>query len=225
MRYVKRNFLGGRQPTSLTQANQDVRRWCNTTAGQRIHGTTKEQPLKRFQEVERARLKPLPEAPYDLAVWAEVIVPSDGHIVFDNSYYSVPMDQEEGTHLFVRGGAQQVDIYDLHHQWVATHDRATKAGQRMTHCDHLPPEKVQGLLLDRQNCRAAAEDIGPATGQIVSGLLDDKVINRLRTAGRLLKLREQVRRPASGSRLRQGAPVRRAGLRHRQAHLERWTGD
>lgn len=189
--YVKRNFLGGRQPTSVLQANQDVRRWCNTTAGLRIHGTTKEQPLVRFQEVERARLKPLPEAPYDLAVWAEVIVPSDGHIVFDNSYYSVPLDQEEGTHLLVRGGAQQVDIYDLHHQWAATHDRAAKPGQRMTHPDHLPPEKVQGLLLDRQNCQAAAEDIGPATSQIVAGLLDDKVINRLRTAGRLLKLRDK----------------------------------
>ncbi len=189
--YVKRNFLGGRQPTSVTQANQDVRRWCNTTAGQRIHGTTKEQPLVRFQEVERARLKPLPEAPYDLAVWAEVIVPSDGHIVFDNSYYSVPLEQEQGTHLFVRGGAQQVVIYDLQHQWVATHDRATQPGQRLTHPNHLPPEKVQGLLLDRPTCRAAAEDIGPATSQIVAGLLDDQVINRLRTAGRLLKLRDQ----------------------------------
>jgi hypothetical protein len=61
----------------------------------------------------------------------------------------------------------------------------------MTHPDHLPPEKVQGLLLDRQDCRAAAADIGPATSQIVAGLLEDKVINRLRTAGRLLKLRER----------------------------------
>jgi len=145
----------------------------------------------RFQEVERAQLRPLPEAPYDLAVWAEVIVPSDGHIVFDKAYYSVPLDQEEGTHLRVRGGAQQVVIYDLHHQWLTTHDRATRPGQRMTHPDHLPPEKVPGLLLDRQYCRAAAADIGPATTQIVVGLLDDKVVNRLRTAGRLLRLREQ----------------------------------
>jgi transposase len=189
--YVKRNFLGGRQPTSITQANQDVRKWCNTTAGQRIHGTTKEQPLVRFQEVERARLKSLPEAPYDLAVWAEVIVPRDGHIVFDKAYYSVPLDQEKGTHLRVRGGAQQVVIYDLNHQWVTTHDRASQPGQRLTHPDHIPPEKIQGLLLDRENCRAAANDIGPATAQIVGGLLDDKVVKRLRTAGRLLRLRER----------------------------------
>ena len=189
--YVKRNFLGGRQPTSITQANQDARKWCTTTAGMRIHGTTKEQPLVRFQEVERGRLKPLPEAPYDLAVWAEVIVPSDGHIVFDNAYYSVPLNQEAGTHLRVRGGAQQVVIYDLNHQWVTTHDRASRPGQRLTHPHHLPPEKIQGLLLDRENCRTAATDIGPATAQIVASLLDDKIINRLRTAGRLLRLRER----------------------------------
>jgi transposase len=189
--YVKRNFLGGRQPTSITQANQDVRTWCTTTAGLRIHGTIKEKPLVRFQEIERAQLKPLPEAPYDSAVWAEVIVPADGHIVFDKAYYSVPLAQEQGTHLWVRGGAQQVDIYDLHHQWLTTHDRATRPGQRMTHPDHLPPEKVQGLLLDRQYCRAAAADIGPATSQLVVGLLDDQVVNRLRSAGRLLRLREQ----------------------------------
>jgi transposase len=41
--YVKRNgstelaevFLGGREPTTITQANQDVLVWCNTTAGLR----------------------------------------------------------------------------------------------------------------------------------------------------------------------------------------------
>jgi transposase len=36
--YVKRNFLGGREATSVTQANQDVRRWCNTTAGCHLAG-------------------------------------------------------------------------------------------------------------------------------------------------------------------------------------------
>jgi len=117
-------------------------------------------------------------------------VAHDGHVTFDNSYYSVPPTQVAGTRLRVRGGARSVALYDLNHQWVTTHDRASQAGQRLTHPEHLPPEKVQGLLLDREHCRAAAHDIGPATGQIVGNLLDDPVLNRLRTAGRLLKLRE-----------------------------------
>lgn len=189
--YVKRNFLAGRTPTTVTQANQDVQQWCLTTAGLRRHGTTKEPPLLRFREIEQAQLQPLPVAPYDLAVWAEVQVPRDGHIVFDNAYYSVPLAQTPGTRLRVRGGARQVVIYDCHHQWVTTHDRALHPGQRLTHPDHLPPEKVHGLWLDRDHCRAAAADIGPATQQIVTELLADKVVNRLRTAGRLLKLRQR----------------------------------
>ena len=35
--YLKRNFLGGREPMDVRQANRDVRRWCLTTAGQRAN--------------------------------------------------------------------------------------------------------------------------------------------------------------------------------------------
>jgi transposase len=38
--YVQRNFMAGRELSDLPQANRDVRHWCLTTAGQRIHGTT-----------------------------------------------------------------------------------------------------------------------------------------------------------------------------------------
>jgi transposase len=69
VKYVKRNFLGGRKETSITQANADVLDWCGTTAGQRRHGTTKEQPLTRFTTTERGVLLPLPASPYDLAIW------------------------------------------------------------------------------------------------------------------------------------------------------------
>ncbi|MBK7918426.1 MAG: hypothetical protein IPJ94_19650 [Chloroflexi bacterium] len=69
---MKRNFLGGREMTSITQANQHVKVWCLTTAGQRTHGTTKNNPLVQFETVEKTALQPLPEIPYDLAVWKQV---------------------------------------------------------------------------------------------------------------------------------------------------------
>ncbi|HWE61951.1 MAG TPA: IS21 family transposase, partial [Chloroflexota bacterium] len=43
--YVKRNFLAGRAPSTIGQANADVRHWCLETAGVRVHGTTKQPPL------------------------------------------------------------------------------------------------------------------------------------------------------------------------------------
>lgn len=188
--YVKRNFLGGREPTTLTQANQDVLVWCTTKAGVRIHGTTKEQPLVRFQEVEQARLQPLPDTPYDLAIWKQVTLGRDGYVNFDRAYYSAP-HRLQGQELWVCGGIQQVRIYTLDRELVTTHERAQRPGERHTHLDHLPPEKVPGLLLNRDECRVSAAEVGPATQQVVHTLLDDPVVDRLHTVGRLLKLRQQ----------------------------------
>ena len=188
--YVKRNFLGGRQPTLITRANQDVLVWCNTIAGLRIHGTTKEQPLARFQDVEQTRLQPLPETPYDMAVWKKVKVHRDCYVEFDKAYYSVP-HRLITQQVWVCGSIQQVRIYTTKHKLVATHDRAQRAGDRLTHLDHLPPEKVPGLTLDREDCLATATEIGEATLQVIQTLLDDPVLDRLPTAGRLVRLRQK----------------------------------
>lgn len=188
--YVKRNFLGGRTVTSVLQANQDVLVWCETTAGQRIHGTTKEQPLKRFEEVEQAHLQSLPDIPYDLAVWKVAKLHRDCYVVFDNAYYSAPFRLVEQK-LHVRGGIQTVHIYTADHQLVATHDRAQQPGIRQTHPAHLPPEKLPGLLLNRSLCLTVAEELGVATTEVVTTLLDDPVIDRLPTVQRLLKLRDR----------------------------------
>ena len=187
--YVKRNFLGGREPTTITQANRDVLHWVNTTAGHRIHGTTKEKPLVRF-ETECETLLPLPGTPYDMAEWKQVTLYRDCYVVFDLAYYSAPF-RLEGQKLWVRGGTREVQIYTSDYHLVATHPRAERPGQRMTHLDHLPAHKVPGLTLSRDGCRQQASEVGPATREVVDRLLDHRPEDRLRTAGRLLKLSER----------------------------------
>lgn len=184
--YVKRNFLGGRESTTLTQANRDVQRWALTTAGNRVHGTTKEKPLTRF-EIEQAALQPLPDAPYDLAVWKQVKLHRDCHLVFDNAYYSAPF-RLVGQELWVRGGSRQVQIFTSDYQRVATHPRAERPGKRHTTLDHLPSHKVPGLILTREACRQQASEIGIAAREVVESLLAHRPEDRLRTAGRLLRL-------------------------------------
>jgi transposase len=187
--YVKRNFLGGRKPTTITQANRDVLRWVMTTAGQRIHGTTKEKPLERY-ETERTALLPLPNTPYDMAVWKQLKLHRDCYVVFEQSYYSAPF-RLVGQQLWVRGGTQEVHIYTNDYQLVATHPRAQRPGRRLTHPDHLPPYKLPGLILSRDGCREQAAKIGSATQQVIDRLLDHRPEDRLRTAGRLLRLGEK----------------------------------
>lgn len=185
--YVKRNFLGGRPPTTLPQANADVLVWCRTTAGERIHGTTKVAPLHRFA-TEQARLQALPATPYDLALWKVVKVHRDCYVVFDHSFYSAPF-RLVGQELRVRGGSRTVELYTRDYQLVATHPRATAPGERHTHLDHVPPEKLPGLTQSRASCQAAATEIGPATQAVVAQLLSDPVVDRLPTVGRLVRLR------------------------------------
>ena len=188
--YVKRNFLGGRQGLSLRQANQAVLTWCETTAGLRTHGTTKEQPLVRFQAVEQARLQPLPREAYDMAVWKVAKLHRDCYVVFENAFYSGPF-RLVGEQLRVRGGSRTVRLYTSDYRLVATHDRATQPGERLTNYAHLPPEKLPGLLLDREGCQATANDIGPATAESVQRLLGEAALDRLPTARALLALRDR----------------------------------
>ncbi len=184
--YMQRNFCGGREATTLTQANTEVREWCRTTAGERLHGTTREKPAARLPR-ERECLRPLPATPYDLAIWKSVKVHRDGYVVFENAYYSAPFKQV-GRTLWVRGGAQSVRLYTQDYQLIATHDRAQQPGQRLTHPGHLPEYKLAGVLLTRESCRTQAETIGPETLRVVERLLEHRPEDRLRTAGRILRL-------------------------------------
>jgi hypothetical protein len=99
----------------------------------------------------------------------------DCYAVFDNAFYSAPF-RLIGQQVQVRGGSREVRIYTQDCQLVATHTRAQNAGERLTHPDHLPPEKLEGLLLEEDSCRAVAADIGPATREVVETILDDGVV-------------------------------------------------
>lgn len=187
--YVKRNFLAGRDPETSEQRNQRLRTWLLETAGARIHGTTKVPPLVRFREGEQPALLPLPRTPFDVAVWKQVRVYRDCYVVFAGSYYSAPY-RLVGQTLWVRGGTRSVELYTTEHELIATHSRAQQPGERQTQLDHLPPSKVPGLVLSRESVQLQAHQIGPATAAVVQQLLEHRPEDRLRSAGRLVRLAE-----------------------------------
>jgi hypothetical protein len=103
---VKRHVLGGRTPTLITQAKGDVRRWGLTTAGQRVHGTTKDAPLARVAAVERAQLQPWPPMPYALALCTQVNLQRDCAVVCEQACDSAPC-RLVGQRRWGRGGSQE----------------------------------------------------------------------------------------------------------------------
>jgi len=66
IKYVKNNALKGRDFVGLRDLNGFLVHWETTVADTRIHGTTKRQVQKLFEEAERPALRPLPDEPFPL---------------------------------------------------------------------------------------------------------------------------------------------------------------
>ena len=186
--YVKRNALAGRTFRDLAAGNAHLRRWCLEVAGQRVHGTTKQVPWAVFDQVERAALQPLPATAWEPVTWKQAKLHPDCHVVFDGAYYSAPY-RLVGQRLWVRGTALQVQVFHAH-ALVATHRRG-RPGQRQTLPEHLPPDKILFLLQTPAWCREQAATVGPACVQVITALLGDRPLDRLRSAQGVLRLAQR----------------------------------
>jgi transposase len=192
VKYVKRNFLAGRTFRDIVEANEKLLGWVMNVAGTRLHGTTRERPLARFEAAERAALLPLPHSPYDMGIWKQATLHPDCHVVVDYAYYSAP-HRLIGEALWVRTNGRDVVIFHDYER-IATH-RWGSPGTRRTNPDHYPPEKAAFLMKTPQYCQKQAASIGPATVEMVNRLLGERPLDRLRTVQAILRLAEKHTAP------------------------------
>jgi len=89
--YVKRNAIAGHRFASVDELHAHLDRWMREIADVRVHGTTGEPPLARFERDEAAALKPLPaKAPFLQVRELARRVHTDACIELDTNRYSVP---------------------------------------------------------------------------------------------------------------------------------------
>ena len=74
------------------------------------------------------------------------------------------------------------------HAAIASHPRARRPGERLTHPDHLPPAKVVALMATPAWCLRRAAELGPHTSNLISRLLGERPLDRLRSALGILRL-------------------------------------
>jgi transposase len=189
VKYVKKSFVPLREFRDLADANRQLREWIMQQAGVRDHGTTHEQPLTRFA-IERPLLTRLPDVPPVLAVWSEVKVHTDGHVVYKKALYSVPFTLV-GKQLWLKVTDTIVQAFHRH-ELVATHPRLRKPGDRHTVRDHQPPEAQAWLEHDPQWCLSRAKEIGPACHAVILAMFNNTVLENLRGAQGIVRLREKV---------------------------------
>jgi transposase len=180
VKYIKRNFMPLREFRSLADANRQLRQWIMETAGNRIHGTTKQKPLTLFAEAEKHLLKALPDKAPELAVWSEHKLHGNCHLQFEKCFYSAPYKLVRRK-LWVKATETTVKIFHQH-ELVALHPRKHRPGEKSTVTEHLPPEAVAYLMRDPQWCLKQAETIGPECSKIIKTLFAHRVLDNLRAA-------------------------------------------
>ena len=192
VKYIKRNFMPLREFRSLADANRQLRQWIMETAGNRIHGTTKQKPLTLFAEAEKHLLKTLPDKPPELVVWSEHKLHGNCHLQFEKCFYSAPYKLVRKK-LWVKATETTVKIFH-NHELVAVHPRKHRPGEKSTITDHLPPEAVAYLMRDPQWCLKQAEAIGPDCKSLVKSLFAHRVLDNLRAAQGVIGLAKKYGR-------------------------------
>ncbi len=184
--YVRRSFFAGDEFADLEDARRRAHRWCETTAGLRIHGTTQRRPLEVFRAEEAPALLPAPESPYDLPIYSEPKVARDYHVEVAKALYSVPAAYI-GCRVKARADRHLVRIY---HRGVlvTTHPRKPP-GRRSTHQGDLPPEKAAYAMRDVNRLKGQAAAHGPSVGALAAAVLEGPLPwTRMRRVYRLLGL-------------------------------------
>jgi transposase len=172
VKFAQNNALKGRSFESLSAQNLFLTEWESGVADTRIHGTTRQQVGKVFNEVERSTLLPLPTSLFPAFEEAPRTVHQDGYIELQRAYYSVPPEYV-GRQVWARWESRLVRVFNQRREVIAVHVRV-EPGKFATEPNHLhsPYRRIvehgQAYLLDR------ARLIGAHTGSWAEGMIQQR---------------------------------------------------
>jgi hypothetical protein len=159
VRYVKRNALAGRSD-ELVRFEDYVAfapRWRDEIANVRIHETTRERPVDRFQK-ERSLLRALSTIPFDTDEIVPAVVSPHARVEFDANCYSVPPHL---TRQMVTIRADRDEVRILHQgQIVTRHSRCYERRQLIVQPEH----RLAALSMSRRSRNSALEQAFDALG-------------------------------------------------------------
>jgi len=184
--YVQNNALKGHTFDSLEAQNRHLLHWETSVADTRIHGTTRKQVGKVFEEVERPTLQPLPATRFPFFHEAQRSVHRDGHVEVDKSYYSVGPEYL-GRRLWVRWDSRLVRIFNGRMEQIALHTKQ-EPGKFSTHDSHISSRKINGVERGAARLLDKARMIGPQAGNWSESMLQVRGIGGVRVLLGLVNL-------------------------------------
>jgi transposase len=184
--YVKGNALKGHTFSSLAEQNRHLLQWESQVADTRIHGTTRKQVGKLFEQAEKPALLALPATRFELFHEALRHVNRDGHVQIKGAYYSAP-PEFLGQDLWARWDGRTVRLFDKRMNQVAVHVQQ-EAGRFATAQAHIRPEKISNIERGTTWLLERAERFGPNASAWSASMLRCRGIEGVRVLMGLLSL-------------------------------------
>ena len=157
VKYLKRNFAPGRVFRDLDDFNTQLMAWLTEVADVRIHGTTHERPVDRFQRERDALLQTRGQPSFLQAMVRHRVVAGDWLISVDANRYSVPFGligktvqvTREGGDVVIRFRCKEVARHDVlpgRHQLSIKPEHGPGAVPRNTHRRQSDVISVESVL-------------------------------------------------------------------------------
>lgn len=184
--YVQDNALRGRTFATLDEQNRHLLDWERTVADTRLHGTTRRQVGKHFEDVEQAALQRLPAERFPCFTESRRTVHRDGHVEVEKAYYSVPPEYL-GRTVWVRHDARLVRIFDHAMSLIATHVRH-EPGRFSTQSSHIGGPKISGVERGAAWLLSKIRGLGPMSLAWAEAVVAGRGIEGVRVLQGLLNL-------------------------------------
>jgi transposase len=167
--YIRSNFFLGRTFAGLDNLNAQSRHWLNDTANVRVHGTTHERPLDRYQ-IERGHLRPLPQQAYRTIQSIFRSSTRDCVISYAGNFYSVPARYAARRHLRVEVAPEELTIFHNTDK-IAAHRLCQGKHHRIIDPKHLEGLVAEAILTPLQIKLRELRALGPDAAAFIDGLV------------------------------------------------------
>lgn len=190
--YTKSNGLDGKRFESLDEGNAALRSWNKHWASTRIHGTTRMQVRRMFDETERDALHPLPQVEFPMFQTGIRKVDVTGCVAIQQNFYSVPY-QYICKEVIVHFNKSWVKVLDTKTQALLVEHRTLEGKGKASVLQECKPPYANRPKeqQERYYCRRAAV-IGKNCERLVERLLmTDEYQGILRVRG-ILRLSDDI---------------------------------
>ena len=140
VRYVKNNFLRGRDYIDLALLNKEAVDWLNRTGNIKKHSSTKLVPMDQWK-IEKEYLHPLKTDKVQAPKEEDKEIRNlrkDNSIIYKSNFYSVPTGtyKKSGDFVYIDIIGNDIRIYNKDNTLIATHLISAEKGKFICNTDH-----------------------------------------------------------------------------------------